>query len=141
MNSEIDFKEQLNKLRESEIIEIKDWGGIGPTPGYGGTIVTNNKEIYKYQYYHRVPENFKEIETNYIRKVKDLTDDEYNKVILFIKEEIADKEFEDFMIFDAGWDVVVNYNGINKIIRNNKGFGDVKKIYDKAEMLIQELLK
>lgn len=140
MNNEIEFKEELNKIRGNEIIEVNSWWGLR-YPGYKGTIVTKNKEIYKYQYYHFIPDELKDKNCNYIQKIKDLTDDEYKKVIMFIEDEIEKKEFTNKIIYDAGYDVIINYNGINKRIMNNKGFEDNIELYDKAEVLMKELLK
>ena len=140
MNNEVEFKERLGKIRENTIIAIDEWWGH-KYPGYKGIIVTNNKEVYKYQYYHIIPEELKRTNSNYIVKIKDLDDNEYQKIIMFIENEIANKQFVDQMIFDAGFDILINYNGINKKIKNNKGFGNNFEIYDKAEMLLKELLK
>lgn len=143
MNNENEFngfKEELNKIRENEIIEVNSWWGF-KNPGYEGTIVTQNREIYKYQYYHIVPDELKDKSYNYIQKIKKLTVDEYEKVVLFIEEEIENKEFTNKIIYDAGYDVIINYNGTNKRIMNNKGFEDNIELYDKAEILLKELLK
>lgn len=140
MNNEVEFKEKLNKISENTIIAIDTWWGH-KYAGYSGIIVTNNKEIYKYQYYHVVPKELEGTNSNYIVKIKDLNDEEYKSIIMFIENEIANEQFTDQMIFDAGFDLIVNYNGINKIIKNNKGYGSNWGIYDKAEMLLKELLK
>ena len=129
---------------ENSIIATKTWWGH-EYPGYSGIIVTNNKEIYIYQYYFRVPkevkENEKEFWSTYILKKKDLNDEEFQKIIMFIECEIENKQFTDKMIFDAGYDLFINYNGLNMKIQNNKEHGDNLGIYDKAEMLLNELLK
>lgn len=144
MNNEKEFKEKLDKIMENSIIATKTWWGH-EYPGYSGIIVTNNKEIYIYQYYFRVPkevkENEKEFWSTYILKKKDLNDEEFQKIIMFIECEIENKQFTDKMIFDAGYDLFINYNGLNMKIQNNKEHGDNLGIYDKAEMLLNELLK
>ncbi len=144
MNNEKEFKEKLDKIMEKSIITTKTWWGH-EYPGYSGIIVTNNKEIYIYQYYFRVPkevkENEKEFWSTYILKKKDLNDEEFQKIIMFIESEIENKQFTDKMIFDAGYDLFINYNGLNMKIQNNKEHGDNLGIYDKAEMLLNELLK
>ena len=144
MNNEKEFKEKLDKIMENSIIATKTWWGH-EYPGYSGIIVTNNKEIYIYQYYFRVPkevkENEKEFWSTYILKKKDLNDEEFQKIIMFIESEIENKQFTDKMIFDAGYDLFINYNGLNMKIQNNKEHGDNLGIYDKSEMLLNELLK
>ena len=144
MNNEIEVQARLNSIRENAVIAINTWWGH-EYPGYSGIIVTNNKEIYTYQYYFRVPKTLKETKVNffdsYIKKNKDLNNEEYNKIIMFIENEIVNKQFTDQMMYDAGFDLLINYNGINKNVKNNKGFGNNLGIYDKAEMLLQEYIK
>ena len=75
------------------------------------------------------------------QKNKELNVEEYNKIKKFIENEIVDKEFYAEKIFDAGFDVIVNYKGTRKRIQNNKGVKDKLKIYDKVQILINELLE
>lgn len=140
MNNEIEFKEKLNKIKENTILATHRWWGHR-CAGYGGIIVTNNKEIYRYQYYHKIPTELQGQNVNFIVKIKDLNDEEYNTIIMFIESEIANKEFTDKMIFDAGFDLIINYKETNKKIINNKGFGNDLEIYDKAEMLFKKILE
>ena len=140
MNNEIEFKEQLNKIKANMVMGISHWWGL-KNPGYSGILVNDNKELYEYQYYFFAPRKLDEINHNHIRKVKDLNEKEYKNIINFIENEIIDKQFDNKKIFDVGYNLLINYNGINREIINNKGFGGKLKIYDKAEKLLQELLK
>ncbi len=135
-----EFKEKLDKIRDIATIEVYSWWGHR-NPGIAGTIITKNKEMYSYHYCKDIPEGLKVEDVHYILKNRELSSDEYNKVIKFIEDEIINKEFHDRMIRDVGYHVIVNYNGIVKKIRNNKGFDDDPKIYDKASQLINELKK
>lgn len=140
MNDEIEFKEQLNKIKDNLVIGISKWWGFRHA-GYRGIIVNDKKELYEYQYYHIAPKELQKSNYNYIIKVKDLTKKEYNKIINFINKEIKDKQFTDEKIFDMGYTVSINYNGIKKEIINNKSYDKKLKIYDKTEKLLQGLLK
>ena len=139
MNGQEAFNNELNEIRSNMLIEVSHWWGHTYT-GYAGTIITNNKEVYIYQFYHREP---KEIEGKgkFINKIKELSESEFDRVVEFVKNEIIPKEFMDKRIFDAGYSVAVNYNGINKKINNNKGFDDEPEIYDLADKLLKEIIK
>ena len=142
MQEQEKFNEELNEIRKDMMIELKEWWG-SRFGGYGGTIVTQSKEVYIYQYYHRIPENMPEdFKKNciYIRKAKNLSESEFEKICAFIENEIIDKQFEIKMVRDAGYDIEVNYNGVNKVIINNKSFGDDLEVYDMAEKLLKEIL-
>lgn len=140
MEDQKEFNEKLDKIRNITIIEVNRWWG-GKNSGYSGTIITENKEIYSYQYYSIIPKELEGKNVNFISKNKELNVEEYNKIKKFIENEIVDKEFYAEKIFDAGFDVIVNYKGTRKRIQNNKGVKDKLKIYDKVQILINELLE
>lgn len=132
-----EYSEQLAKLKEDAVIIVSHWGRIGS----GGTLVTNAKELYRYKIVsfvnlieYLVRANGKPVELGcFINKVKELTEEEYEKVITLIENEIIDKDVEWHVIFDAGYSVEINYNGINKKIKNDEA------TYYKAEKLLDEL--
>lgn len=128
-----EFYNKLEEIRENVILEVAHWGGL-KNGGHGGTIITKNKEVYSYQRYN-MPKEIYPGNDNFIRKDKELDSNEYNKVIKFIEDEIVNKDFQDKQIFDAGFDVTINYNGIEKTVKNDN------ELYDKAKQLINELLK
>lgn len=128
-----EFNNKLKEIRENAILEEASWWGLR-NAGNSGTIITKNKEVYSYQRYFMPKEIYPENE-NFISKNKELDINEYNKVIEFIENEIVNKDFSEKIIFDAGFDVIINYDGIKKIVKNDK------EIYDKAMQLIDELLK
>lgn len=136
MNNQKEYNEKLNKIRDRAILEVCSWWGLG-NAGYSGAFITYNKEIYTYQYYQRPSD----INKNYITKRKLLNDEKYDEITKFIEEEIIGKRFNDEKILDVGFDVLVNYNGTKKIIKNNKGLDNNPMIYDKTKKLIDELLK
>ncbi len=130
------MKEELKKLNKKAVLKVSSWG----TLGFSGTIITNDKGLYVYQYYNHIPKDFSENEINFIVRKKDLSDEEFKTVTAFIKKEVIGKEFEEEMIFDAGFDVYVCLDGITKDIKNNKGFDDEKGLYDKAEEFVKSLI-
>lgn len=134
MQEQKEFGQKLATIRNRTAIEIKRWWGLGSI-GYNGKIVTQNREIYSYQYYYTMPKELEDKNVNFISKDKDLNSEEYKKIINFIENEIANKEFHEEKILDAGFEVIVNYEEIQKDIKNNV------KIYDKTRLLIDELLK
>lgn len=138
MESQKEFNEKINEICKDGIMIVKKWWGH-KYAGYSGKIVLNNKEIYEYQYYCATPANTDGFK-NYIKKVKELSDEEYNRIIAFIENEIAGKEFINQKMFDAGYDLIINYGETNIKIENNKGFNGEMGIYDRAEMLLGELL-
>lgn len=132
-NEQTEFNKRLDEIRKNVVIQVSNWGGLGKNAGYGGVIVTDDKCIYTYKYYF----NFTESEgkkANFIDK-KDLTEEEFSKIAKFIEDEIANKEFEDIMMFDAGFKVEINYKGITKKIKNDR------EIYAKAKEIINTILE
>ena len=138
--TEQDFKEIIAKIRKNLLIEVKSWGGGRLGTSYSGTIITQNKEVYSYSHsFLNLTGEFQEEWS--ISKQKNLSAMQYDKIINFLETEVVNKEFIDNMIFDAGFDVIVNYKNVYKQIKNNKGHGDNLGLYDKAEQLIKDLLK
>ena len=138
MNEQELFNKELDEIRENSLIELSQWWGH-MYGGYSGTIITKNREVYKYQYYHTVPNSF-EGNAIFINKIRDLNEEEFERINTFIKDEIIDKQYTNEIMFDAGFTVVVDYNGIKKVIENNKGTEKDLKIYDIAEKLLEEII-
>ncbi len=122
------FNKKLNKIRDTALIELSSWSGR--PPNYQGKIITKNKEIYIFLYVDSY--NFKKA---YISKIKELNDDEYNKVIKFIKKERVLKENDGGTILDVGMGVTVYYKKAKKTIENNN------ELNYKVDELIKSLLK
>lgn len=138
MNEQELFNNELNKIRENMIIELSHSWGLRYA-GYQGIIVNTNKEVYSYQFNIILPDN-SEGEKKYLKKIKALTENEFDMLSEFIKKEITSKEFENKIIRDASYKVTVNYNGIKKSIINNKGYAGNLEIYDKTEKFLNELI-
>lgn len=132
-------KEQLEEIRKKSILECYNWWGL-KYPGFSGTIITENNEMYSYSFYERVPQELKDKNTNYIVKNKILTSRDYKKVKKFIENEILNHQFDNIIMRDAGYDVIINYNGVKMSISNNKGIDNQMLIYDKAQKFMQNIL-
>lgn len=120
------MKEKLNELRKNRFLEISSWAGLSNMPGTNGLIITNDKMIYYYHVYHRIPrqyENFMGLES--ISDGKLLSEDVYLKLVTFIDKKIKGKQFDDIHIFDAGCSI--KGNGFN-IINNFDIYRDLKEI-------------
>lgn len=105
---------------------------------YDGIIITNNKEIYKYQYFDgrgSFEEDFPYLyRKKYIKKISTLNDKEFKKVELFIKNELIDKEYQYEMVHDSYIGILVNYDGVSKSIHNHS-------IYETTEKMLKEIIK
>ena len=131
---------EVEKLKENALLHISTWWGL-KYPGYSGTIITTDKELYEYFFYNDlVPAEFKGQKVNYITKKKDLTDREFKKIKKFIEKEIISKDYPIGRMRDVAYDVEVNYNGINKLVVNNKDDENHDGLYDKTEKLINKLI-
>ena len=133
-----EYEDELRELKDDALIIVSYWSGL--PWGSGGIFVTKNKELYRnkslmqmnfefFKTWKGIPEK---AECS-IQKVKELTEEEYEKISAFIENEIIDKEIEWQMIYDVGYSVKINYNGINKEIEN-----DIDT-YEKAKKLLNEL--
>lgn len=129
MSNQTEFNKKLDEIRKNAIFEVSSQGALG----YGGVIVTADKSIYTYQSYCDYM-SLELKETNFINK-EDLTEEGFSKITKFIENEIANKEFEDIMMFDVGSQVVINYKGITKKIENNR------ELYAKAKEMINTILE
>ena len=134
MTNDTEFNNNLEKIRENAIIEVNQCWGLS-NPGCKGIILTNTKNLYIYQYYNNIPKELEDTNVNFISKKRDIEEHEFKKIINFIEKKIINKDFDFEMIFDAGFEVIVNYNGVTKEIKNNR------KIYDKAKELMTSLLE
>ena len=111
---------KLDELREKKFLEISSWAGLSSMPGTESIIVTKDKKIYYYHNYHHVPIYLKDkVKLEDISKGKVLDDKIYSKLVNYVENNIIGKDFEDIMIFDAGWRVSGNLNNNNFNICNH----------------------
>lgn len=122
------MQEKLKELKETSILEISNWWGLH-NPGTSGTIISQDRKIYHYTIYYQESNFLKEhnIPLESLSEGRKISEVEYEKVIKFIEDNIADKTFTSESIFDASWNVRGHYNGNYFNIPNNKGVFDITK--------------
>lgn len=132
------MKEKLEKLRKNTILEVSHSWGLGYPPGTMGTLITDDKKMYVYHMYYRLPKEFQEknIPQESVVEQKQLNNIEYQKVIKFIEQEILNKNYEYNMIHDVTYHVRGIYNGTSYDVVNNIGANGLQK---KADKLIAEI--
>ena len=115
---------------ESLVIKVSSTGYLPFGGQENGLIVTQDKKMYKYEehFISRVTED------DYIEE-KNLNEIEFNKILDFVNSELISKDIEEplFKICDASYRVEVNYNGINKKIR------DEIELYENVEKFLKEI--
>ncbi|MBR3280570.1 MAG: hypothetical protein IKI57_01810 [Clostridia bacterium] len=121
---------EIKEKQKESIIDVSQWWGF-EFAGYGGYCINDRKELYSYTYYHRHPQT--NINPNYIKLVKVLSDDEYNQILDFIEKTI-ENEYDPKMIKDAGYEITINYNGVYKQIIN------YMDIHDNIKNLIKSFI-
>lgn len=126
-------KSQLKEKRENLLFEISSWWG-GNYPGYSGTIITIDKKLYNYQEEHSFDENTNK-PINFFTQGNSLNDEDYSQIIKFIEQKIVPIEYKYQRIYDAGFSILVHYNGINYCIENNT------ELYQEAKSLIKKIVK
>lgn len=131
------MKEQIDDAIKKAILNVNHWDGRTIT--YGGTLIMEDKSVYTYQYCLFMDEESGNDQQhsflnnkNHLTKIKELSDGEFKKVISFI-EEILKENYTDRRIYDSGYSVKVNHNGVKKEVKN------VDSLYNKAEDLIASL--
>lgn len=131
------MKKDLEELRKNALIDIYSWGGLGPTPGCSGTIITKDRKIYTYYNFHSLSSEFKNkgIPDSYLGYIKKLTEEEYYKIEEYIEENIINKKYESVIIRDASFHVDGSFKNIKFKLTN--------AINDKGEIIyfdINELI-
>ena len=134
------MQEKLKDLQSNSLLEVSSWWGLH-NPGKSGIIITQDKKIYYYNFYHIMTPFLEKnnIPLESITEVKTITEKEYEKVIKFIEEEIIGKTFTSKRIFDAGYTVKCNYKGQPYNIYNDIEYGDEKGLYNRAKELINTI--
>ena len=130
------MQEKLEKLRLNKFLEIRSWAGLSPMPGTTGIIITNDKKIYYYHKYHRIPENLKDkIKLEDISEGRIIDEDIYLKLVNYLEENIIGKEFEEINIRDAGVSIsgTINNNCFNVHNHFNISSDLEKIIYSKEK--------
>lgn len=135
------MQEKLDKLKENSILGIETKAYLSINPGKNGTIITKDKKVYGYSLYifmtPFMEKNNIPLENIYL--IKELTDEEYNKILKFIEEEIINKEYECILQRDSS--SIVFGRSKSKLFHfpNCYDINTKENLYDKAKKLIQEV--
>ncbi len=125
-------EEMVEELRKHACLELKRWWG-NFNYGFEGTIVTEEKEIYQYEYNQPSSRTRKE-DLNYLKKVGNLSEEQWEKIKKYIKKQQRWKKIfrNSISLCDEGYDVSIYiedqeitfkdeeyiYNEIKEIIEN-----------------------
>ena len=111
------------------------------SPGKSGTIITKDKKVYGYSLYifmtPFMEKNNVPLENIYL--IKELTDDEYNKIQKFIEEEIVNKKYECKLQRDSSSIVFGRSKSKLFYYPNCYDINTNENLYDKTIKLIEEI--
>ncbi len=132
------FKEKVEKLQENSILSISNWWGL-KNPGNAGIIITKDKRIYFYTLYLRQTPF---LEQNHIplESMSDgytLSCQDYDKIALFIDQEIKNKSYEFRPVHDSGNSVSGFYKDKYFRYENCYDSNTGESLYDKVQKLIK----
>ena len=135
------MQELVDKLKENSILGVEVKANLSISPGKSGTIITKDKKVYGYSLYvfmtPFMEKNNIPLENIYL--IKELTSDEYNKILKFIQEEIISKEYECRSQRDS-YDVVFGRNESKLFYYPNcYDVNTNESLYEKARKLIEEV--
>lgn len=135
------MQELVDKLKENSILGVEVKANLSISPGTIGTIITKDKKVYGYSL-HNCMTLFMEknnIPLENIYLIKELTSDEYNKILKFNEEEIINKEYEcrpqrdsSSIVFGRSKSKLFYYPNCYDINTN-------ENLYDKTIKLIEEI--
>ena len=135
------MQELVDKLKENSILGVEVKANLSISPGISGTIITKDKKVYGYSLYifmtPFMEKNNIPLENIYL--IKELTDDEYDKIQKFIKKEIINKEYKSIPTRD-GYSVV--FGKLESKIFYYPNCYDIntnENLYDKTRKLIEEV--
>lgn len=83
INKGNEYKEIITKIeeiRKKSILECYNWWKLKYS-GFSVKIITENNEMYSYNFYECIPQELKDKNTNYIVKNKILTSKDYKKIL------------------------------------------------------------
>ena len=101
------MEEKLEILRKDRFLELRSWSGLSDMPGTHGFIITNNRMIYHYHSYHRVPSSLGDkVKLENISNGTIINDEVYSKLSNYINKNIIGKKFENIRVRDAGCNVI-----------------------------------
>lgn len=134
------MQEKFDKLKENSILGVEVKANLSVSPGKNGTIITKDKKVYGYSLYAFMTPFLKKnnIPLENIYLIKELTSDEYDKILKFI-EEIINKEYKCIPMRDS-YSIVFGRSK-SKIFSypNCYDINTKESLYDKTVKLIEEV--
>ena len=135
------MQELVDKLKENSILGVEVKANLSISPGKSGTIITKDKKVYGYSLYVFMTPFIKKnnIPLENIYLIKELTDEEYDKILKFIDEEIVNKKYEwkpqrdsSSTVFGRSKSKIFYYPNCYDINTN-------ENLYDKTKKLLEEV--
>lgn len=132
------FKEEVEKLEENSILSMSNWWGFY-NPGEAGTIITKDKKIYFYTFYLRQTPILEQdhIPLESMSDGYTLSDQDYDKIIQFIEQEIKNKSYEFRQVHDSGNRVFGFYKDEHFQYPNCYDSNTGESLYHKLQKLIK----
>lgn len=155
------MENEINELKNTAILDINIWSGLGKKPGVYGTLVMSDGKVYKYEIYHnytseaaekmqkelaglsqeertvKSKELLEEIKVANIEELYNLSEFEVDKLIeyLVVEEKVFETKYEEHFMFDAGYNITVNIGDKTRTIKNVEPelYERVKKHLDDIE--------
>ena len=135
------MQEKLDKLKENSILGVEVKANLSISPGKSGTIITKDKKVYGYSLYvfmtPFLEKNNIPLENIYL--IKELTSDEYDKILKFVQEEIINKEYECIPTRDGYSAVFGKLESRIFYYPNCYAINTKESLYDKTRKLIEEV--
>ena len=135
------MQKKLDKLKENSILGVEVKANLSISPGISGTIITKDKKVYVYSLYYRMTLFMEKnnIPLEDITLIKELTDEEYDKLISFIKEEIFNKEYVCRPLRDSSSAVFGSSENKLFYYPNCYDINTKENLYDKTKKIIEEV--
>ena len=135
------MQELVDKLKENSILGVEVKANLSISPGKSGTIITKDKKVYGYSLYifmtPFMEKNNIPLENIYL--IKELTDEEYDKILKFTQEEIINKEYKCIPTRDGYSAVFGKLESKIFYYPNCYDINTNENLYDKTRKLIEEV--
>ncbi len=134
------MQELVEKLKENSILEILCVSLLRGTVK-SGTIITKDKKMYKYSFHEKMTSLMKNnnIPLEEVSLIKELTDEEYDKILKFIEEEIINKKYESDIVHDTLSTVFCSYKDKTFSYHDCYDINTKERLYNKTAKLIEEV--
>ena len=135
------MQELVDKLKENSILGVEVKANLSISPGKSGTIITKDKKVYGYSLYIFMTQFMKKnnIPLENIYLIKELTDEEYDKILKFTQEEIINKEYKCIPTRDGYSAVFGKLESKIFYYPNCYDINTNENLYDKTIKLIEEV--